>query len=328
MRRDVKYIIIKIIIGVGILYFSKLLAFIPVSAKGMLTPNDFTIFDSSHESGFSPGLQIFSEDSFRYYGRAFGNDNITRSRLLWTFNSDLDLTKSYDFNFTGYFGVTTNSSFNVRGYIQDSTGFINSCEVDSSIWSRTSTASSSQTHLSPDAVITCKNVQLNSKDFNFTLLNVLNAPNEFIGISSLSYKENDSNKIESAIKEQTEETKKTNDAINSSDTSESESEASGFFNDFESNSHGLSGIISSPLRLIESLASEECSPLTFPLPFVDENVSLNCMSSIYSTYFGSFFTLYQLITTGLISYWILIRLFSKVKDFQNPNSDKVEVFDL
>ena len=41
-----------------------------------------------------------------------------------------------------------------------------------------------------------------------------------------------------------------------------------FFNDFSVNNHGLSGIITSPIRLINSLSSSTCSPLIIPLPLV------------------------------------------------------------
>lgn len=108
----------------------------------------------------------------------------------------------------------------------------------------------------------------------------------------------------------------------SSDTGQS------FFDDFQANSHGLSGIITAPLRLINSLSSSSCSPLSIPLPFVSQNATLPCMSTIYSTHFPTFLSLYQLITTGVIGYWVLIKIFGHVKGMQSPNDDRIEVFDL
>lgn len=119
-----------------------------------------------------------------------------------------------------------------------------------------------------------------------------------------------------------------NNAINSDDVSVANSKASSFFNDFSVNSHGLSGIITSPLRLINSLSSSSCSSLSLPLPFVNQSVVLPCMSTIYSQHFSTFLTLYRLITDGIISYWVLIKIFGHIKGMQSPDDDRIEVLDL
>ena len=131
-----------------------------------------------------------------------------------------------------------------------------------------------------------------------------------------------------AVKEQTEATKEQTDTIKDKDTSESQSEASGFFDDFESDDFGLSDIITMPLTFIQGLSSSTCYSLNLPLPFVDTNVTLPCMTSIYQRYFGSFLTLYQTITTGIIAYWCCINIFRMVQGFKNPDSDEIEVMDL
>lgn len=104
--------------------------------------------------------------------------------------------------------------------------------------------------------------------------------------------------------------------------------AGGFFEDFEDNDFGLSDIITLPLNFIKSLTSNTCEPLTLPLPFVNQNLSLPCMSEIYSQYFGAFFSIYQAVTTGLIGYWVAVRIFGLVKGFKDPEDDKIEVMDL
>lgn len=118
------------------------------------------------------------------------------------------------------------------------------------------------------------------------------------------------------------------DDLTNDDISDSEDSAEDLFNNFTVNNHGLSGIITAPLRLLQSLSSSTCSPLTFPLPFVNQNVSLPCMKPIYNTYFHDFLVLYQLITTGLIGYWVVVKIYSHVKGMQNPDDDRIEVFDL
>lgn len=135
-----------------------------------------------------------------------------------------------------------------------------------------------------------------------------------------------------AINDQQEENNKIqqerNDFLNDDDTSESSSTGSSFFNSFNTSDHGLTGIITAPLNLITSITSKSCSPLVVPLPFVNENLSLPCMSSIYSQYFGSFYDIYKVITFGIVAYWICVRIFAMVKDFKNPEHDEIEVVDL
>lgn len=92
--------------------------------------------------------------------------------------------------------------------------------------------------------------------------------------------------------------------------------------------HGLSSIITAPLRLIQGMLGTTCVPLTFPLPFVNQNVVLPCMTPIYTEYFGNWFTLYRFITDGVIAYWVAVNVFRKMQDFLDPTDDKVEVFDL
>lgn len=119
-----------------------------------------------------------------------------------------------------------------------------------------------------------------------------------------------------------------NDSINNSDTSGANSDASGFFDNFQSNDHGLTGIITTPLNLINSITSSSCTPLTIPLPFVNQNLTLPCMSTIYSQYFGTFYTIYQTVTFGIVAYWVCVRIFYKVQDFKNPSNSEVEVLEL
>jgi len=120
----------------------------------------------------------------------------------------------------------------------------------------------------------------------------------------------------------------TNNTIKDNDITGAEDSASGFFNDFNTETFGLTSIITSPLNAINSIINSSCNNLVLPLPFVDKNLTLPCMTTIYSNYFKGFFDLYQIITTGLISYYIIVRIFNLVKDFKNPEHDEIEVMDL
>jgi hypothetical protein len=119
-----------------------------------------------------------------------------------------------------------------------------------------------------------------------------------------------------------------NDNITNSDSSGAAGDAGSFFSGFQTNTHGLTGIITAPLNLIQSITNQSCSPVSIPLPFVNKNLELPCMSTIYQQTFGGFLTLYQTITTGVISYWVVVRIFALVKDFKNPEHDEIEVMEL
>ena len=129
-------------------------------------------------------------------------------------------------------------------------------------------------------------------------------------------------------KKTNEELKKTNDTLNNDDVTESTNKAGEFFNGFTTDTHGLTAIITAPLSLISSITSSSCSPLVIPLPYVDKDLTLPCMGAIYSNYFGSFLSIYQVITFGIVAYWVCVRIFNLVKDFKNPDHDEIEVLDL
>lgn len=126
----------------------------------------------------------------------------------------------------------------------------------------------------------------------------------------------------------TQEQQKTNDTLNDDNVSDSTNKANEFFSGFTTDTHGLTAIITAPLSLISNITSSSCSPLVLPLPYVDKDLTLPCMSSIYSNYFGSFLSIYHVITFGIVAYWVCVRIFNLVKDFKNPDHDEIEVLDL
>lgn len=140
-------------------------------------------------------------------------------------------------------------------------------------------------------------------------------------------KENTEKQLEEQ-KKQLEEQKKTNETLKDDNTQGAQDSAGGFFNDFTTDTHGLTAIITAPLSLISKITSSSCSPLVLPLPYVDKDLTLPCMGNIYSSYFGSFLSIYQVITFGVVSYWVCVRIFNLVKDFKNPDHDEIEVLDL
>jgi len=118
------------------------------------------------------------------------------------------------------------------------------------------------------------------------------------------------------------------DTINDTNVDDAKGQASDFFVGFQDNDHGLSGVVTAPLEFLQSLTASQCTPLHFELPIVHNEVDLPCMKAIYEEHFGIFFTLWQSITTGLISYHVCINLYKKVRDLQNPKNDRIEVLNL
>lgn len=162
-------------------------------------------------------------------------------------------------------------------------------------------------------------VSLRKTDWSTISINDIDDIKPFMGSEDICI-----NKLD----EQTNAVNNLNDSLNNSDSSGATSEASEFFSGFTTDTFGLTSIITAPLNLIGSITSSTCTPLGLPLPYVNKTLELPCMSSIYSQYFGSFFTLYQTITFGVIAYWVCVRIFNLVKDFKNPDHDEIEVLDL
>lgn len=119
-----------------------------------------------------------------------------------------------------------------------------------------------------------------------------------------------------------------NDTLQDSDTTDAIGSADANIEDFEVQDRGLQSLLNTIVAFIGNIANSTCNPLEFTLPFVHNEVSLPCMSTIYNTHFPTFLTLYQLITTGLIAYRVSINLFQKVKQLSDPNYDKIEVINL
>lgn len=105
-------------------------------------------------------------------------------------------------------------------------------------------------------------------------------------------------------------------------------ENSNFFSSFRTNFHGLSDIISTPLYAIKKINTGVCTPLEIPLPFTDKNISLPCMISVYENNIPEILNIWQIVTNGIISYYIILDLFRIVKTFKEPEEDKIEVVDL
>ena len=107
------------------------------------------------------------------------------------------------------------------------------------------------------------------------------------------------------------------------DTSSSNS----FFNNFKSSDHGLTGIVSAPLKIINQFTTTTCKSVN--IDFLGAKADLPCGSTLWGREdLKTFVDIYNVIMGGLISYGALKGIFNRVQGFKNPDSSKVEVIDL
>ena len=174
---------------------------------------------------------------------------------------------------------------------------------------------------SPDKLISCTNTSISHEN------DIINVPTGATEVRfSLPIYQNDDFKANFKICRSS--NLALSDSLSNDDISTASNDFDSFIRNMNPNTHGLSDIVTAPLRLVSALTSSTCSPLRIPLPFVDSDVVLPCMVPIYQQYFGQWFSLYQLITTGVIAYWVSINFFRIIKNILNPTDDKVEVYDL
>lgn len=100
------------------------------------------------------------------------------------------------------------------------------------------------------------------------------------------------------------------------------------FVSFRTESYGLLTIITAPLVAINALTTTSCSAITFTIPYVNTNVTLPCYYSIYQSYLGSVFTIYQTIATGVVAYYVIVGILRHVKELKDPKKDQIEVVQL
>lgn len=255
---------------------------------------DFSVATSQKVNFLSAGQKSQFGEYYLYnmiYGFTVGSSNQYGVQIHFSSSTSVTFTPTMpNRGFIGYklLDVTNYSTSTIEGMIQDNQNSLNAIEEDVSILQQTQEAT-----------------------------------NDKLDEQIQQDKEQHKEQMEQD-KQQHEETM---DTITGTDTSGANNEASGFFNDFESNDFGLSDIITLPLTTIQSITSKSCTPLSLTLPFVNKTFQLPCMTTIYSK-FEPFYSIYQTITFGVISYWICVQIYAMVKGFKDPTKDEIEVMDL
>lgn len=114
-----------------------------------------------------------------------------------------------------------------------------------------------------------------------------------------------------------------NSSLKNSDVDTNDS----FFSNFTTTDHGISGIITAPLRAINKLTST-CQPVTFSV--LDEPIELPCGDTLFWNKEGvqSFRLIWNILVGGPILFLLLKKLFKVVESLKNPDDDRIEVMDL
>lgn len=122
-----------------------------------------------------------------------------------------------------------------------------------------------------------------------------------------------------------------NQIINNTDTSSNSNDFANTINNFSipNNSHAFD-ILGGLQGFINGLSvSSSCRRLTIPIPFINQNLTLPCMTTdVYSVYFPEIVVIWQLIVRGLVYYYIIVNILRLIKETIDPFNFKLEVMDL
>lgn len=93
---------------------------------------------------------------------------------------------------------------------------------------------------------------------------------------------------------------------------------------------GLGAAVTAPLTFIAALPSKaaNCTPISLTLPYVNRQITLPCMTSVYQTHFGLIFSLFQTIMLGLFGYYAAVKVYGNIKQMKDPDDDSIEVVKL
>lgn len=142
---------------------------------------------------------------------------------------------------------------------------------------------------------------------------------------------NDSlNNINDSINSTNSKLDEVNGSINNSDVSGANSDLNNFTeNELFKDNTGILAIIQAPINMLNSITSATCSPLSLPIPYLNVNLDIPCLSTIFAKHISSeFLTLLKLAINGFIIYKVLCSLAMDIHNYKDPDSDKLEVLDL
>lgn len=104
---------------------------------------------------------------------------------------------------------------------------------------------------------------------------------------------------------------------------------SSWFTGFNINTRGLTSIVTAPFRYFRYIINSNgaCSSLSLPTYYFG-NIQLPCIQSILYSKIPDIVTLYGVIMSGLICYYVIVGYFRLVMVCFNPTDSRIEVVDL
>ena len=321
MVKDLRYIIKKIIIGVGI---ALALMFIKTNVFAMETkqviPTSLHVVD--------PSDRTFSINTFSYpgfptlYGYNFNSASSQRGYIYFTFNgSNLDINNQLDINATLFTSVGDGNYNNMRALIVDGNGSTFSCNVSSG--QHVATTSQSYPFNGLITTIKCNNVALSTKNFRLIIGDqFINSTNYPISITALTiYNSSSNSEMVEAINNGTNATKEQTQTIK--DDSVDNDKASDDIDNMKSkvSSNGtITQLLTLPITLYQAILNSvngSCSPISLGSLY-GHNLSISCIN--LSTLLGS--TLYNIIDVLCCGFFILSFRKKMVDIFNNMTSLK------
>lgn len=138
------------------------------------------------------------------------------------------------------------------------------------------------------------------------------------------------NNINDSINSSNQKIDEVNGSLNNSDVSGANNDLNNFTeNELFKDSTGILAIIQAPINMLNSITSATCSPLTLPIPYMNFDIKIPCLSTVLSKHFSSeLLTLLKLAINGFIIYKVLCSLVMDIHSYKDPDSDKLEVLDL
>lgn len=255
----------------------------------------------------------------------YGLDNSTQSIII-----PILLQNTEDFEFItsqgSQYDIVDKSYFNYQVSAESNLGWT-SCELLSS--------SNDVYYFKCPAVGYFKRLRLTAKFYQSNTNLLRPVPTLTFGVSELwTQSLNDNKTIQDALnvtRDNTNDTKQNTEdiknSLNSDDVDDSSNAASGFFNDFTDNGHGLSGIVTAPLNAVNAMLTTTCTAPS--ATYKNKTFSLPCGDILWNQEGASNFkNILNVFYGGIICFGILKSLFKDVNDLKNPDNDKVEVVDL
>lgn len=181
----------------------------------------------------------------------------------------------------------------------------------------------SQTYIGSTGIWSFVSEEYTNEQLN-TIINILQNSSSTSEITSKL------DEVNSSITESNKKIDEVKDNLNNSDVTGANQDLNKFTeNDAFKDTTGILSIIQAPINMLNSLTSTTCSPLSLPLPFLNVNLDIPCLSSIFAKHLSTeLLTLLKLAINGFLVYKILCSFAMDIHSYKDPDSDRLEVIDL